>query len=208
MDESSLPRIHGYSKVNSHLCPRCDKVVRVLYRATGETPEKENSASSLGLREERFATGTLLIASDHVDGSWGVAYPYYGPCGYLVPMLMDSPESYINQLYTRLEPSFYGFNPSYSGYYQRPSGKTQLRIVSFDVSKFLAAPWVLWAQALEKGQPPIALMPHPSLLRASLVHGSIPGPQTQQQTVSAADADATQSLFLAAIGATTEERTF
>ena len=208
MDESSLPRIHGYAKVNSHLCPRCNKVVRVLYRATGAPPEKENSASNLGYRESRFATGTLLIESNHQDGAWGVAYPYYGPCGYLVPMLMDSPESYINQLYIRLEPGFYGFNPSYSSYYARPKGGPQLRIISFDVDKFLDAPWVLRAPALEKDQPAIVLMPHPSLLRASLVHGSIPGPSTQAQSVSPAQADATQSLFLAAIGAATEERTF
>jgi hypothetical protein len=208
MDESNLPRIHGYTKVNSHQCPRCKLVVRVLYRANGLPPEKENSAANQNFREFRFATGTLLIHSAHLDGSQGVAYPYYGPCGYLVPKLMDSPESYINQLYIRLEPSFYGFNPSYSGYYGRPGQGTQLRIVSFDVNKFLSAPWVIKVPAQEQNQPAIYLMPHPSLLRAALVFGSVPAPQVAQPAVSPAQANATQALFLAAIGATTEERTF
>jgi hypothetical protein len=200
MNESNLPRINGFIKVNSHICPRCGDAARVLYRANGLPPERDNNQQ--GFREFRFATGTLLIHSTHIDNGYGVAYPYYGPCGYFVPQLLPSPEAYINQLFARLFTTFYGFG----GYANTAS--TPLRITKFDVKRTLAQPWVLSVPASEKGERPLILMPHPALLRHALVFGAVPAAKTPIAQISKDQAESAPSLFLAAIGAVTEERTF
>jgi hypothetical protein len=201
MNESTLPRINGYTLVNAHVCPRCSGPARVLYRANGAPPERENN--QMGYREVRFATGTLLIGSKHIDSGYGVSYAYYDvSCGYFVPQLLPSPEAFINQLFARLYPSFGGFG-SYAN-----TANTPLRITRFDVKRFLAAPWVLHAPALEPREKPLILVPHPALLRQILVHGAVPAVGANAIGVSRDQADSTPSLFLAAIGAVTEERTF
>lgn len=198
MDETRLPRIHGFTRVSAHICPRCGTAARILYVATGGPQEKENTAT--GYRETRFATGTLLISNDHFDNGHGAQYGYYGSCGYLVPTLASATEAFINQLYARLHPKFYGYS-----YNNEAPDK---RIVSFDVQAILKAPWLLWAKAIEPGEPPIALLPHPSLLRLALMTGSIPKVGTTVAQLDQKQIEAAPAAFLAAIGATTEARSF
>ena len=201
MDASNLPRLTGYERVAAHVCPRCDNPARVLYRANGYPPQKEGQIQ--GYQEHRFATGTLLVKTEHVDNGYGAQYPYYGSCGYFIPSLLGSRESLIDQLYARLSPNYYGYNYAYN---QSPTE----RIVSFDRDAFLKAPWLLWATAVEKGEEPVALIPAMALLRVALLTGSVPkvADLAKLPTFSTDQIAKAPALFLKAIKAKTEPRSF
>jgi hypothetical protein len=194
MDVSLVPRLNGYTRVNSHPCPRCGALARALYvRNFAYPPARENATE--GYQERRFGAGTLLVSAAHVDNGYGGWYGYQVNhiCGYIVPSSMNSPETFIQQLYERLP---------YNG--NRPTE----RIVRFDVAAFLAQPWILHAPAFEPGEPEIILLPHPNLLRVILARGIIPSPQTHVTDLSAVEQLAARSQFLAVITAETESRAF
>ena len=194
MDTSSVPRLHGYTRVNSHVCPRCGSLARVLFvRDFAYPPQRENSVE--GYQERRFGPGTMLIGQTHLDNGYGGWYGYQvnHVCGYIVPSAMNNPETFIQQLYARLP---------YNG-----AAPTE-RIVRFDVNAFLAQPWILHVPALEPGEPEIILLPHPNLLRAILVRGKIPPPKTMVPDLTAQEQQAARAKFLAVIGAETEAKAF
>lgn len=194
MSEMDFPRLRGYAKVNSHVCPRCRALARVLYRRVGDNPpEREHSAQ--GFSEIRFGTGTLLIGAAHMDTGYSGYYGYQvnSICGYIVPNSTNSPESFIQQMYERLH--YHGSRPDQ-------------RIVGFDWAALLAQPWVLTASAQERGEPAIKLLPHPNLLRAILARGQVPKPGENVPDLDGQERLTALENFLRVIKARTEPRSF
>jgi hypothetical protein len=195
MSEIEAPRLRGYTKTNSHACPRCHTLARVLYRRVGNNPpEREHQAQ--GFTEVRFGTGTLLIGANHVDNGYAGYYGYQvnATCGYIVPSSTTSPESFIQQVYERLH--YHGTRPDH-------------RIVGFDWAAMLRQPWVLTVPAQEKGEPSLQLLPHPNLLRAIMARGGkVPKPGENVKDLDGQERVVAIENFLKAIHARTETRPF
>lgn len=194
MSDIETPRLRGFIKVNSHVCPRCHKLARVLYkRLDANPPQPEHQAQ--GFTEIRFGNGTLLIEATHSDNGYAGYYGYQvnAICGFIVPSSTNSPESFIQQTYERIH---------YHG--SRPAN----RIVSFDWANMLKQPWILTAPAQEKGEPPIKLLPHPNLLRAIMARGKVPKPGEAVTELDGQERVVAVDNFLKAIKARTEARPF
>jgi hypothetical protein len=207
MSKTDFPNLNGCRRIATHVCPRCGDPVRVLYAYKSTEVSRDGATAPEGYAEAPFATGTLLISSDHTDEQWGAMYAGSSRCGYMLPTLMPSSEAWINQIYERLDSRFYSYNPTYT-FYADTRRTPRERIVSFDVARFLAMPWLLRVPALEAGQPDLIMLPDPTNLRVALAHGAVPPLGIPAAEISTAQMENTPALFLAAIGAVTEPRPF